>query len=257
MTRRLLLSQAKPLSATCFARSRLQPSLFRSPSLVPALPASSPSSAPSRPKTSHLAPLPFPALCCAQSSLVGPPRLPLPREPGGGGEEEEEVITASECPQCKVMATKPLQVPLWLPLLLLDAVASLVDALQSSAADFSCGRSSTPSTAPGAAFPISVVAAACLVAADRFFLYSKILYVNTIFNVSHENNNFSMAVECVSEEQTVISYLMAIDFDDDVNLAKKLVRHEAGAAKWMIARIAGPQRATTNRGEESTPTTKS
>ncbi|RZS06183.1 hypothetical protein BHM03_00036815 [Ensete ventricosum] len=236
MTRRLLLSQAKPLSATCFARSRLQPSLFRSPSLVPALPASSPSSAPSRPKTSHLAPLPFPALCCAQSSLVGPPRLPLPREPGGGGEEEEEVITASECPQCKVMATKPLQVPLWLPLLLLDAVASLVDALQSSAADFSCGRSSTPSTAPGAAFPISVVAAACLVAADRFFL---------------------MTVECVSEEQTVISYPMAIDFDDDVNLAKKLVRHEAGAAKWMIARIAGPQRATTNRGEELAPITKS
>ncbi|RRT73895.1 hypothetical protein B296_00025760 [Ensete ventricosum] len=50
---------------------------------------------------------------------------------------------------------------------------------------------------------------------------------------------------------------MAIDFDDDVNLAKKLVRHETSAAKWMIARIAGPQRATTNRGEESAPTTKS
>ncbi|RWV96670.1 hypothetical protein GW17_00040598 [Ensete ventricosum] len=51
--------------------------------------------------------------------------------------------------------------------------------------------------------------------------------------------------------------MTTIDFGDNVSLAEKLVWHGAGAAEWMVAQIAGPQRATTDIGEESTPTTKS
>ncbi|RWV92027.1 hypothetical protein GW17_00045641 [Ensete ventricosum] len=51
--------------------------------------------------------------------------------------------------------------------------------------------------------------------------------------------------------------LMVIDFDGDVSLAEKLVRHRACATEWMVARNAEPQRATTDRGEESTPTVES
>ncbi|RWW55933.1 hypothetical protein BHE74_00037410 [Ensete ventricosum] len=51
--------------------------------------------------------------------------------------------------------------------------------------------------------------------------------------------------------------LTVIDFRDDVSLAEKLVRHEVGATKWMITWIAGPQRTTTDKGEESTPMIKS
>ncbi|RRT59521.1 hypothetical protein B296_00010566 [Ensete ventricosum] len=50
---------------------------------------------------------------------------------------------------------------------------------------------------------------------------------------------------------------MVVDFRDDVSLVEKLVRHEVGAAKWMIARIVRPQRTTTDKGEESTPMIKS
>ncbi|RWW32934.1 hypothetical protein GW17_00002364 [Ensete ventricosum] len=50
---------------------------------------------------------------------------------------------------------------------------------------------------------------------------------------------------------------MAIDFGGDVSLAKKLVWHGAGAVEWMVARIAGPQSAIVDRGEESTPTIES
>ncbi|RWW75913.1 hypothetical protein BHE74_00016006 [Ensete ventricosum] len=51
--------------------------------------------------------------------------------------------------------------------------------------------------------------------------------------------------------------LTVIDFDGDVSLAEKLVRHRACATEWMVARNAEPQRATTDRGEESTPTVES
>ncbi|RWW79563.1 hypothetical protein BHE74_00012137 [Ensete ventricosum] len=51
--------------------------------------------------------------------------------------------------------------------------------------------------------------------------------------------------------------LMVIDFSGDVSLAKKLVRHWASTVEWMVARIAGPQSATADRGEESTPTIES
>ncbi|RWW61127.1 hypothetical protein BHE74_00031832 [Ensete ventricosum] len=51
--------------------------------------------------------------------------------------------------------------------------------------------------------------------------------------------------------------LMAIEFGGDVSLAENLVRHGTGAAEWMVARIVGLQRATTDRGEESVPTTES
>ncbi|RRT76428.1 hypothetical protein B296_00024407 [Ensete ventricosum] len=51
--------------------------------------------------------------------------------------------------------------------------------------------------------------------------------------------------------------LMVIDFSGDVSLAEKLVRHRACATEWMVARNAEHQRATTDRGEESTPTVES
>ncbi|RRT67504.1 hypothetical protein B296_00039225 [Ensete ventricosum] len=51
--------------------------------------------------------------------------------------------------------------------------------------------------------------------------------------------------------------LIMIDFGGDVSLAKKLVRHWAGTVEWMVTRIAGPQSATADRGEESTPTIES
>ncbi|RWV96757.1 hypothetical protein GW17_00040511 [Ensete ventricosum] len=51
--------------------------------------------------------------------------------------------------------------------------------------------------------------------------------------------------------------LMVIEFGGDVSLAEKLVQHGTGAAEWMVAQIAGLQRATTDRGEESAPTTES
>ncbi|RWW10779.1 hypothetical protein GW17_00025664 [Ensete ventricosum] len=51
--------------------------------------------------------------------------------------------------------------------------------------------------------------------------------------------------------------LTVIDFDGDVSLAEKLVRHEASTTKWMITQIARPYRATTDRGEESAPTIES
>ncbi|RWW67823.1 hypothetical protein BHE74_00024693 [Ensete ventricosum] len=43
----------------------------------------------------------------------------------------------------------------------------------------------------------------------------------------------------------------------DVNLAERLMWHEIDATEWMVARITRPQRATIDRGEESTPTTES
>ncbi|RWV79823.1 hypothetical protein GW17_00058984 [Ensete ventricosum] len=64
-----------------------------------------------------------------------------------------------------------------------------------------------------------------------------------------------MSMNLKEEDHCVVNHdkdLTKIDFDDDVSLAKKLVRHGADIAEWMVARIAGPQRATTDRGEEST-----
>ncbi|RWW01480.1 hypothetical protein GW17_00035480 [Ensete ventricosum] len=51
--------------------------------------------------------------------------------------------------------------------------------------------------------------------------------------------------------------LTAIDFDGNVSLVEKLVRHGTCTAEWMVARIVRPQRATTDRGEESTPMAES
>ncbi|RRT73944.1 hypothetical protein B296_00007266 [Ensete ventricosum] len=51
--------------------------------------------------------------------------------------------------------------------------------------------------------------------------------------------------------------LTAIDFDSNVSLAEKLVRHGTCTAEWMVVRIVRPQRATTDRGEESAPMTES
>ncbi|RWW08054.1 hypothetical protein GW17_00028531 [Ensete ventricosum] len=38
--------------------------------------------------------------------------------------------------------------------------------------------------------------------------------------------------------------LTTIDFGDDISLAEKLVQHGIGAVEWMVTRITGPQRAT-------------
>ncbi|RZS23268.1 hypothetical protein BHM03_00056168 [Ensete ventricosum] len=66
-----------------------------------------------------------------------------------------------------------------------------------------------------------------------------------------------MSMNLKEEDRCIVNYsedLTAIDFGDDISLAKKLVWHGAGAVEWMVARIAGPQMTTTDRGEESTST---
>ncbi|RRT51012.1 hypothetical protein B296_00030863, partial [Ensete ventricosum] len=69
-----------------------------------------------------------------------------------------------------------------------------------------------------------------------------------------------MSMNLKEEDRCVVNHgedMMVIDFNDDVSLAEKLVLHEAGAAEWMVARIAGSQRATNDREEESAPTAQS
>ncbi|RWV88349.1 hypothetical protein GW17_00049572, partial [Ensete ventricosum] len=67
----------------------------------------------------------------------------------------------------------------------------------------------------------------------------------------------SMSVNLKKEGHYVVNRgedLTVIDFSGNVSLAEKLVWHGAVATEWMVARIAGPHRVTTDRGEESTLT---